>query len=97
MKIPILSRLWDPRAGPKNSFLGSTYGFFFGSTISGKTVNEKQQCKLLQFIEEIKQYNESIEDYEVDLLYKWVEKITVMELENFEAALMDGTEIEVRI
>lgn len=58
---------------------------------------KKQQCKLLQFIEEIKQYNESIEDYEVDLLYKWVEKITVMELENFEAALMDGTEIEVRI
>lgn len=41
MKIPILSTLWDPRAGPKNSFWGSTYGFFFGSTISGKTVNEK--------------------------------------------------------
>lgn len=41
MKIPIISRLWEPRAGPKNSFWGSTYSFFFGSTTSGKTVNEK--------------------------------------------------------
>ena len=41
MKIPIISKLWEPRAGPKNSFLGSRYSFFFGSTTSGKTVNEK--------------------------------------------------------
>lgn len=41
MKIPIISRLWEPRAGPKNNFWGSTYSFFFGSTTSGKTVNEK--------------------------------------------------------
>ncbi|SHH59206.1 phage portal protein [Clostridium grantii] len=40
MKIPLILRLWEPRAGPKNSFLGSTYSFFFGSTTSGKTVNE---------------------------------------------------------
>ncbi|MEW8994404.1 phage portal protein [Clostridium sp.] len=39
--MPIISRLWEPRAGPKNSFWGSTYSFFFGSTTSGKTVNEK--------------------------------------------------------
>lgn len=41
MKIPIISKLWEPRAGPKNNFWGSTYSFFFGSTTSGKTVNEK--------------------------------------------------------
>lgn len=41
MKIPIISKLWEPRAGPKNSFLGSRYSFFFGSTTSGKTVDEK--------------------------------------------------------
>lgn len=41
MKIPIISRVLEPRAGPKNSFLGSTYSFFFGSTTSGKTVNER--------------------------------------------------------
>lgn len=41
MKIPIISKLWEPRAGPKNSFLGSTYSFFFGNTTSGKIVNER--------------------------------------------------------
>lgn len=41
MKIPIISKLWNQRAGPKNSFLGSNYSYFFGSTSSGKTVNEK--------------------------------------------------------
>lgn len=40
MKIPIISRLLEARASPKNSFWGSTYSFFFGSTTSGKTVNE---------------------------------------------------------
>lgn len=40
INIPIISRLFKPRAEPKNSFFGSTYSFFFGSTTSGKTVNE---------------------------------------------------------
>jgi HK97 family phage portal protein len=40
MKLPIVSRLFQSRDGPNNSFLGSTYSFFFGSTTSGKTVNE---------------------------------------------------------
>ncbi len=34
-------KIMEPRVGPKNSFWGSTYSFFFGSTTSGKTVNEK--------------------------------------------------------
>lgn len=41
MKIPIISKLWEPRAGPKNSLIGSSYSFFFGGTSSGKTVNER--------------------------------------------------------
>lgn len=41
MKIPLISRLWEPRAGPKNSLIGSGYSFFFGGTSSGKTVNER--------------------------------------------------------
>lgn len=41
MKIPILSRFWETRAGPKNSLWGNTYSFLFGSTTSGKTVNER--------------------------------------------------------
>ena len=39
--IQILSRLFKSRAEPKNSLFNSTYSFFFGSTTSGKTVNEK--------------------------------------------------------
>lgn len=50
MKIPIILRFWEPRAGPKNSFWGSTYSFFFGSTTSGKTVNERTAYKQLQFM-----------------------------------------------
>jgi len=38
LKIPILSRIFNPRASPKNSFWSS---FFFGSTPSGKVVNER--------------------------------------------------------
>lgn len=38
--INIFSRLFKTRAEPKNSLFGSTYSFFFGSTTSGKTVNE---------------------------------------------------------
>ncbi|NRY61507.1 phage portal protein [Clostridium beijerinckii] len=41
MKIPIISKLKESRAGPKNSLWGNTYSFFFGSTTSGKTVNER--------------------------------------------------------
>lgn len=41
MKIPIISKLWEPRAGPKNSLIGNNYSFFFGGTSSGKTVNER--------------------------------------------------------
>ena len=41
MKIPFLSRLFPSRASPKNSFWGSPYSFFFGSSSSGKAVNER--------------------------------------------------------
>ncbi len=41
MKIPVLSRLLNPRASPKNSLYGSAYSFFFGGTTSGKSVNER--------------------------------------------------------
>ena len=41
MKIPFLSRLFPSRASPKNSFWSSPYSFFFGSSSSGKSVNEK--------------------------------------------------------
>jgi phage portal protein BeeE len=41
MNIPILSRFFKSRASPKNSFWQSPYSFFFGSTPSGKTVNER--------------------------------------------------------
>jgi len=41
LRIPILSKLLQPRASPKNSYWGSTYSFFFGGTTSGKTVNER--------------------------------------------------------
>ncbi len=41
MKLPLISRFFEARAGPKNSLPGSTYSFFFGSTTSGKTVNER--------------------------------------------------------
>ena len=41
MKIPFLSRLFPSRASPKNSFWVSPYSFFFGSSSSGKAVNER--------------------------------------------------------
>lgn len=41
MKIPVISRLLKPRASPLNSLYGSAYSFFFGSTSSGKAVNER--------------------------------------------------------
>ena len=41
MKIPFLSRFFPARASPKNSFWSSTYSFFFGTSSSGKAVNEK--------------------------------------------------------
>ncbi|MBP2028702.1 HK97 family phage portal protein [Acetoanaerobium pronyense] len=41
MKIPELSKLFRSRADPTNSMWQSAYTFFFGSTTSGKTVNER--------------------------------------------------------
>lgn len=41
MRIPFLSRIFRSRASPENSFWGSAYCFFFGTTPSGKTVNER--------------------------------------------------------
>ncbi len=41
MKIPFLSRFFPARASPENNFWGSTYSFFFGTSSSGKAVNEK--------------------------------------------------------
>ena len=38
--INIFSRLFKVKNNPKNSLFGSSYSFFFGSTTSGKTVNE---------------------------------------------------------
>jgi len=38
MKIPIISKLWEHRAGTNNSFWGSTYSFFikiFILTVNG--------------------------------------------------------------
>jgi HK97 family phage portal protein len=41
VQIPLFSRLFKSRDKPlSNSFIGSNYNFFFGSTSSGKTVNE---------------------------------------------------------
>ena len=41
MKIPFLTRFFQTRASPKNSFWGSQYSFFFGTSSSGKSVNER--------------------------------------------------------
>ena len=41
MKFPFLSRLFPTRASPKNSFWSSPYSFFFGTSSSGQTVNER--------------------------------------------------------
>ncbi|MDW7670551.1 MAG: phage portal protein, partial [Bacillota bacterium] len=41
MRIPFLTRLFQSRASPANSLWGSAYTFFFGTTSSGKTVNER--------------------------------------------------------
>ena len=41
MKIPILSKLFNSRADPKNSMWESAYTFFFGPTSSGKHVDER--------------------------------------------------------
>lgn len=41
MEIPLLSRLFQSRASPKNSLWGNTYNFLFGTSTSGKTVNER--------------------------------------------------------
>ena len=41
MDIPFLGRLFQTRASPKTSFWGSATSFFFGTSSSGKAVNEK--------------------------------------------------------
>ncbi len=41
MKIPLISRFFQTRASPKNNSWGSAYNFFFGTSTSGKTVNER--------------------------------------------------------
>lgn len=41
MKISFLSRFFQTRASPQNSFWSSPYSFLFGSTSSGKAVNER--------------------------------------------------------
>ena len=41
MKIPLISKFFQTRASPQNSSWGSTYSFFFGTSTSGKTVNER--------------------------------------------------------
>lgn len=41
MKVPFLTKYLNSRAGPKNSLNGSGYSFFFGSSSSGKVVNER--------------------------------------------------------
>lgn len=41
MKIPLLSRIFQTRASPANSLWGNPYSFFFGTSTSGKTVNER--------------------------------------------------------
>ena len=41
MRIPLLSKIFRSRASPKNSMWGSAYSFFFGTTPSGKKVNER--------------------------------------------------------
>ncbi|WP_333783857.1 phage portal protein [Pseudobacteroides sp.] len=41
MQIPIFDKFFKARDKPSNSLLGSAYSFFFGSTSSGKAVNER--------------------------------------------------------
>jgi hypothetical protein len=41
--MSIINRIIKARDKPKNTLPGSTYSFFFGSTSSGKTVNERMQ------------------------------------------------------
>lgn len=41
VRIPFISKYFQSRAGPQNRFWSNAYGFFFGSTSSGKTVNER--------------------------------------------------------
>ena len=41
MQIPMIGRFLKARDKPQNSLMGSAYSFFFGSTSSGKAVNER--------------------------------------------------------
>lgn len=41
MKLPLISKIFQPRASPKNSLFGNATSFLFGGTTSGKAVNER--------------------------------------------------------
>lgn len=44
--MSLLGSLFKPRDHPRNSLNGSSYSFFFGSTDSGKVVNERSAMQL---------------------------------------------------
>lgn len=46
MIISSISRFFQTRASPKNSFWGSSYSLFFGTSSSGKTVNEQTALQI---------------------------------------------------
>lgn len=47
MKILIILKLRDPRVVSKNSLIRSSYSFFFGGTLSGKTIKSEDRSILL--------------------------------------------------
>ncbi|WP_442871493.1 hypothetical protein [Caproiciproducens sp.] len=44
--MSVLKSLFHSRDQPQNSLLGSQYSFFFGSTTSGKPVNENTAMQM---------------------------------------------------
>ena len=62
-----------------------------------KSENALIAYKAKQFIEEIKEHNETIEYYGVDLFYKWVANIKVKNPKEFIVTLLEGTNIKVLI
>ena len=53
--------------------------------------------KAKQFIEILTKYKEPIKEFDADLLYSMVEKITVMNEKKFIVTLIEGTDIDVEI
>lgn len=53
--------------------------------------------KAKQFIDTLKQHEEPIKEFDTDLFYSMVEKITVMSPEKFVVTLIEGTDIDVEI